>query len=172
MTDVVPPAVRSRMMGSIRSRDTKPELQVRRYLHASGFRFRLARKDLPGKPDLVLPRWRVAIFVHGCFWHGHSGCRYATLPKTRPEFWASKIAGNSARDVRSVDALLALGWRVAVVWECALRDAHDSTLAILEKTIRSGVQQADIRGPTQPFKKECTTDAICRAIHGGTAFPT
>lgn len=152
MTDVVPPAVRSRMMSSIRARDTKPELQVRRYLHARGLRFRLVRKDLPGKPDLVLPRWRVAIFVHGCFWHGHAACRYATVPKTRPEFWITKIASNAARDSRSLAALLTLGWRVIVVWECALRDAPDCSLRNLEEVIRSRVQQADIRGPSQPLK--------------------
>lgn len=152
MTDVVSSAVRSRMMASIRARDTKPELQVRRYLHACGLRFRLVRKDLPGKPDLVLPRWQAVIFVHGCFWHGHAGCRYATVPKTRTEFWTSKIAANAARDARSVDALIALGWRVIVVWECALRDEPDSTLRSLEKTIRSGVQLTEIRGPAQPLK--------------------
>jgi DNA mismatch endonuclease (patch repair protein) len=140
------------MMASIRARDTKPELQVRRYLHARGLRFRLVRKDLPGKPDLVLPRWQAAIFVHGCFWHGHAGCRYATVPKTRTVFWQSKIAANAARDARSVDALLALGWRVIVVWECALRDARDSKLRELEEAIRSVVQQAEIRGPAQPLK--------------------
>ena len=152
MTDIVPVAVRSRMMASIRARDTKPELQVRRYLHSRGFRFRLVRKDLPGKPDLVLTRWQLAIFVHGCFWHGHDGCRYATVPRTRTEFWAAKISANAARDTRSIDALIALGWRVIVVWECALRDAPDSTLRKLEKTIRSDVQQAEIRGPSQPVK--------------------
>ena len=140
------------MMASIRGRDTKPELQVRRYLHACGLRFRLVCKDLPGKPDLVLPRWRAVTFVHGCFWHGHAGCRYATVPKTRTEFWTSKIVGNAARDTRSVDALLTLGWRVFVVWECALRDAPDPTLRNLEKAIRSGVQQAEFRGPAQPLK--------------------
>lgn len=140
------------MMASIRARDTKPELQVRRYLHSRGFRFRLVRKDLPGKPDLVLTRWQVAIFVHGCFWHGHVECRYATVPRTRTEFWAAKIAANATRDARAIDALIALGWRVIVVWECALRDAHDSTLRKLEKTIRSDVQQTEIRGPSQLVK--------------------
>jgi DNA mismatch endonuclease (patch repair protein) len=132
------------MMASIRARDTKPELQVRRYLHARGLRFRLVRKDLPGKPDLVLPRWRTAVFVHGCFWHGHGGCRYAVVPKTRTEFWTSKIASNSARDARSIDALAALGWRVIVIWECSLRDSPDSALRKLERAIRSGVSHAEI----------------------------
>lgn len=152
MTDIVPVAVRSRMMASIRARDTKPELQVRRYLHSRGFRFRLVRKDLPGKPDLVLTRWQAAIFVHGCFWHGHDGCRYATVPRTRTEFWAAKISANATRDTRSIAALTALGWRVIVVWECALRDAPDTTLRKLEETIRSDVQQAEIRGPSHPVK--------------------
>lgn len=152
MTDVVSPAIRSRMMASIRARDTKPELQVRRYLHARGFRFRLVRKDLPGKPDLVLPRWQVVIFVNGCFWHGHAGCRYATVPMTRTEFWVSKITANAARDARSAGALIALGWRVIVVWECALRDTPDATFRRLEEAIRSGVQETQIRGPVQSHK--------------------
>lgn len=152
MTDIVSPTVRSRMMASIRARDTKPELQVRRYLHVCGLRFRLVRKDLPGKPDLVLPRWRAVVFVHGCFWHGHSGCRYAAVPKTRTEFWTKKIATNAVRDTRSADALIALGWRVFVVWECALRDAPDSSLLKLEKAIRSNARGREIRGPIQPVK--------------------
>ncbi len=132
-------------MASIRARDTKPELQVRRYLHAHGLRFRLVRKDLPGKPDVVLPRWRTAIFVHGCFWHGHDGCRYAAVSKTRTEFWASKIASNAERDARSIDALRVLGWRVIVIWECVLREEPDSALCKLEQAIRTGVQYAEIQ---------------------------
>lgn len=131
-------------MASIRARDTKPELQVRRYLHARGLRFRLTRKDLPGKPDIVLPRWRTVVFVHGCFWHGHCGCRYAAVPKTRTEFWTSKIAATSARDVRSIDALAALGWHVIVIWECSLRTRSDSALHDLERAIKSGVPHAEI----------------------------
>src|SRR5690606_38132668 len=98
MAEKISPQTRSRMMSGIRGRDTKPELVVRTYLHSKGFRFRLCRKDLPGSPDVVLPKWRVAVLVHGCFWHGHAGCRYFRVPKTRPEFWSAKIATNASRD--------------------------------------------------------------------------
>ena len=121
MADVVDAATRSRMMAGIRGRDTGPELVLRRALHRAGFRFRLHAAGLPGKPDLVLPKWRAAVLVHGCFWHRHAGCRYATNPATRPEFWSAKFAGNVQRDRRNHAALLALGWRVATAWECALR---------------------------------------------------
>lgn len=110
------------MMSGIRGRDTKPEMVVRRALFAAGFRFRLHRRDLPGVPDVVLPGRRVAVFVHGCFWHRHGACRYAKLPSTRQEFWKAKLEGNAARDARAAKALLAAGWRVLVVWECAVRD--------------------------------------------------
>lgn len=152
MADVVSKAVRSRMMASIRARDTKPELQVRRYLHSRGFRFRLVRKDLPGKPDIVLPKWQTVVFVHGCFWHGHVCCRYSTMPKTRTEFWSAKIVANAARDAQAVDSLMNLGWRVVIVWECALRDAPDVTLVRIEEAIRSSVAVTEIRGPSQQFK--------------------
>lgn len=121
MTDVVDAATRSRMMAGIRGRDTRPEIALRRELHARGFRFRLHERKLPGRPDLVLPKWRAAVLVHGCFWHRHPDCRYATMPATRPEFWSAKFAGNVERDARNHAALLLLGWRVATVWECALR---------------------------------------------------
>jgi DNA mismatch endonuclease (patch repair protein) len=109
------------MMASIRARDTKPEMLVRRHLHGLGFRFRLSPRDLPGRPDLVLSRHKVAVFVHGCFWHGHLGCRFATVPATRTEFWTAKISANRNRDTASEEKLRILGWRVAIVWECALR---------------------------------------------------
>ena len=123
MTDVVSPESRSRMMSGIRGKDTKPEMIVRKALFAAGYRFRLHRKDLPGVPDIVLPIRRVAIFVHGCFWHMHAGCKYAKLPSTRPEFWNEKLSGNALRDQKARDALLSNGWRVLIVWECATRDA-------------------------------------------------
>ncbi|HBU14820.1 MAG TPA: very short patch repair endonuclease [Gemmobacter sp.] len=124
MTDVVSPEVRSRMMAGIRGRDTQPELLLRRAMHARGFRFRLHRKDLPGSPDLVFPRYRVVVFVHGCFWHRHEGCRYTTTPKTRIDFWQAKFEANLARDQKVEEALACAGWRIAIVWECALR--HDA----------------------------------------------
>lgn len=111
------PAERSRNMSAIKGSNTKPELVVRRRLHAAGYRFRLHRKDLPGRPDIVLPMYRLAIFVHGCFWHKHN-CRFFQWPRTRAAFWQGKILANVARDRRSVRALRALGWRVLVVWEC------------------------------------------------------
>lgn len=111
-------------MARIRSRDTKPELIVRRLAHNLGFRFRLHRKDLPGKPDLVFPKFKAAVFVHGCFWHQHPrpGCADARRPKSRPEYWGPKLDGNIDRDQRNARALEAQGWRVLVIWECDTRD--------------------------------------------------
>jgi DNA mismatch endonuclease, patch repair protein len=112
---------RSALMARIRSSDTQPELAVRRSLHAMGFRFRLHRRDLPGRPDLVLPRHKLVIFVHGCFWHQHPGCRLASSPKSRQSYWAPKLAGNVERDRRNAVILRASGWRVETVWECDAR---------------------------------------------------
>lgn len=112
---------RSALMSRIRSSGTKPEIAVRRMLHANGLRFRLNRKDLPGRPDIVLPRHRLVIFVHGCFWHQHPGCRLASWPKTRHEYWQPKLAGNVERDARSAEALKAMGWMVETIWECDTR---------------------------------------------------
>jgi DNA mismatch endonuclease (patch repair protein) len=123
MADVHTREQRSRNMAAIRSANTKPEVRVRSALHALGFRFRLHRKDLPGRPDIVLPKFQTAIFVHGCFWHCHS-CKYGSVvPATRAEFWAAKRGGNVARDRKNRAALRKLGWRVAVVWECDVRTA-------------------------------------------------
>lgn len=119
--DVVDSATRSKMMSGIRSKDTKPELTVRRYLHGRGFRYRLHARDLPGSPDLVLPKYRVAILVHGCFWHRHPGCRFATTPASNIEKWNTKFQTNVDRDARKLTSLQAAGWRVIVVWECELR---------------------------------------------------
>jgi DNA mismatch endonuclease (patch repair protein) len=133
MIDVVDKETRSRMMAGITGRNTKPELQLRRLLHAAGFRYRLHAKDLPGRPDIVLPRYKAAIFVHGCFWHRHPGCRYATTPGSNTEFWNTKFAANVARDASKEQALIATGWRVLVVWECELkRDAGAVTARIAQ----------------------------------------
>ncbi|MFM7313723.1 MAG: very short patch repair endonuclease [Cyanobium sp.] len=113
---------RSRNMAAIRGKGTTPELKVRSLLHHLGYRFRLHRRDLPGTPDVVMPKHRTVIFVHGCFWHRHPGCRYATTPKNRSEFWALKFKVNSERDQRQQEQLKVLGWRVEIVWECELRD--------------------------------------------------
>jgi len=121
-TDAIDPA-RSAQMARVRGRDTKPEIRVRRALHAAGLRFRLHAKDLPGKPDIVFRSRRVAVFVHGCFWHRHDdpACKLARLPKSRLEFWETKLETNRARDVRDRAALEAAGWTVETVWECELR---------------------------------------------------
>lgn len=129
MVDIVDAETRSRMMRNIRGKDTKPELLLRRGLHARGFRYRLHHKGLPGRPDLVFPKYRAAVFVHGCFWHRHPGCPKATTPATREDYWQSKFAVNTARDRRNIDQLQSAGWRVLVVWECELaRDALSPTV--------------------------------------------
>lgn len=119
--DIVDSERRSEMMSRIKGRDTVPEFVVRRVAHRLGFRFRLHRKALPGRPDLVFPRYRAVVFVHGCFWHRHAGCRYAYTPKTRAGFWAGKFNRNVARDRHVQIALLSLGWRLLVIWECETR---------------------------------------------------
>jgi DNA mismatch endonuclease (patch repair protein) len=120
MVDVHNTEQRSANMRAIRHKDTNPEMQIRRLLFAKGFRFRLHVKALPGSPDLVLPKHRVAVFVHGCFWHGH-GCHLFKVPATRTEFWLAKIQANRDRDYRDEGQLLASGWRVLTIWECALK---------------------------------------------------
>lgn len=130
MADVVDPATRSRMMSGIRGKNTRPEMLIRRGLHARGFRFRLHCK-LPGKPDICLPKYRAVIFVHGCFWHGHD-CRLFKWPSTRPDFWRTKIERNRSNDASAQAMLLGAGWRVGTIWECALkgRDAQGSALVV------------------------------------------
>jgi len=119
--DVVSPQRRSAMMAGIRGKDTKPEQIVRALLHEQGFRYRLHRGDLPGKPDLTLPKYQAVIFVHGCFWHRHEGCEYFHMPATNAQFWDEKLTANARRDRIASTNLQALGWRVLVVWECATR---------------------------------------------------
>ena len=116
-------------MSRIKSKDTKPEMLVRKFLHAQGYRYRLHDKKLPGKPDIVLAKYRTVIFVHGCFWHGHTKCKYYVVPKTRTEWWLNKINGNKTNDARAVKALKKDGWRVMEVWECQLKPAK------IEKTL-------------------------------------
>ncbi len=122
---------RSNLMRRVRGKDTVPELIVRRLAHAAGFRFRLHRKDLPGRPDLCFPSRRKAIFVHGCFWHGH-GCKIGRLPKSRPEYWEPKIARNRDRDLAAGTALSALGWGVLTIWQCQTKDRHALKQRIVE----------------------------------------
>jgi DNA mismatch endonuclease (patch repair protein) len=121
MTDSVDSSTRSRIMASVGTRDTAPEMCVRRFLHAQGFRFRLHAKDLPGRPDIVLPKYKAVVFVHGCFWHQHPGCHKATVPASNRAFWLDKFDQNAARDAGNVRRLRRLGWRVIVLWECEVR---------------------------------------------------
>ncbi len=130
MPDIVSPEVRSRMMAGIRGRDTRPELTLRSGLHRAGFRYRLHVKDIPGRPDLVFPKHRAVIFVNGCFWHGHD-CTLFKWPSTRREFWHTKIIGNRARDAKVNESLLAAGWRVLTVWECALKGPGRLSFSVL-----------------------------------------
>lgn len=131
MADIVDRKTRSRIMSRIGGKHTKPELLVRKALHSRGFRYRIHRRDLPGRPDIVLPRYRAIILVNGCFWHGHD-CHLFRWPKTRQDFWKQKIGSNRQRDKRNLDALLAAGWRTCIVWECALKGKRE---AEVEKVI-------------------------------------
>jgi DNA mismatch endonuclease (patch repair protein) len=135
------------MMSGIRGSNTKPELIVRKALFAAGYRYRLQRRDLPGRPDLVMPGRKVAIFVHGCFWHHHKDCRFAKIPATRPEFWEEKLKTNQARDARCISELLSLGWRVLVVWECFLRTTRSApeVQSLLTDWIESDKQTGELR---------------------------
>lgn len=121
MTDTFTQSQRSEIMRQVAGKNTKPELVVRSLLHRQGFRFRLHRKDLPGKPDVVLPKWKAAVFVHGCFWHRHPRCKRASMPADNAEYWLAKFGRNIARDKASRKALEKMGWRVIIVWECELK---------------------------------------------------
>jgi len=149
MPDVVSKAKRSEMMAGIRGKDTKPELIIRRGLHALGYRFRLHRKDLPGRPDIVLPKHRAVIFINGCFWHGHD-CHLFKWPRTREEFWREKIGTNRKRDAKARDALRTAGWRCLVIWECALTGKYrrdpDTLLAQTSTWIQVGEPECGVEG--------------------------
>jgi DNA mismatch endonuclease (patch repair protein) len=149
MTDVLSPAERSRVMSRVRSRDTRPELMVRRLLHRAGFRYGLTARHLPGSPDLSLPRYDAVIFVHGCFWHGHD-CPAFRMPSSRRRYWKAKIARNQARDAAALAALAARGLRAACVWECALRGPArlppEAVLARLAAWLRGRRRRLDLRG--------------------------
>jgi DNA mismatch endonuclease (patch repair protein) len=135
MTDIFERDKRSEIMSRIRGRDTKPELLVRRIAHSLGFRFRLHCKDLPGRPDIVFPRYRAVVMVHGCFWHRHLNCKYASSPKTRVQFWEDKFRDNVVRDKRNERGLSDLGWRTMVIWECEIKD-EDAIAARLLSFLR------------------------------------
>ena len=136
MTDIVDTKTRSRMMAGIRGKDTRPEMLVRRFLHSRGFRYRLHDKKLPGSPDIVLAKYHLAIFVHGCFWHRHPGCRFATTPAQNRDSWIQKFNQNMARDKRQIQCLVDKGWRVLVIWECGL-DSATMDLLWLPEYIKS-----------------------------------
>ncbi|WP_076443079.1 very short patch repair endonuclease [Bosea sp. TND4EK4] len=146
MADIVDQQTRSRMMSGIRGKNTNPELAIRCGLHARGFRFRLHSMKVRGRPDLILPRYHAAIFVNGCFWHRHEGCRYATNPSTRPSFWQTKFEANVARDRAVREALLEDGWRVATVWECGLRrpDHAAASIELLAAWLVSAQREVEI----------------------------
>jgi DNA mismatch endonuclease (patch repair protein) len=136
MTDVYPPQKRSAVMARVKGKDTSPELKVRKALTALGARYRLHRKDLPGSPDIVLPGRRLAIFVHGCFWHGHDCARGARVPKANRDYWLGKVGRNRARDAKTQAALADTGWRVETIWECELKDAAALTTRLRDLLTR------------------------------------
>lgn len=120
--DVLTPEQRKRNMSAIKGKNTKPEILVRKLLHRLGYRFKIQRKDLPGKPDIVLPKYKTAIFINGCFWHRHAGCKYASTPSTNSEFWEKKFAANVKRDARNYATLKEQGWNVLIIWECEAKE--------------------------------------------------
>jgi DNA mismatch endonuclease (patch repair protein) len=133
MTDIVAPGKRSLMMANIQGKNTKPELTVRKILFSQGFRYRLHRRDLPGVPDIVFPKKKIALFIHGCFWHQHSKCKFAKFPSSNTEFWREKLSKNIERDRKNVNSLIAQGWRVLTIWECETKNL--SRLVSLEKEL-------------------------------------
>jgi DNA mismatch endonuclease (patch repair protein) len=135
MAEVHSSEIRSFNMSRIRDKNSKPELILRKFLHSKGFRYRLHVKNLPGKPDIVLPKYKTVIFVNGCFWHGHEGCKYFVIPKTRTEWWISKIKATQKRDRKKGEALKASGWKVRIVWECELRSEK------IERSLNSLLQK-------------------------------
>lgn len=131
MVDIVDSTTRSIMMSKIRSKNTKPELLIRSLLHRRGFRFRVHVKDLPGKPDIVLAKYKAVIFINGCFWHGHQGCSLFKLPGTRSDFWEQKIARNQINDNKAIVALLEKNWRIAIIWECSIRGKNRNPAQVI-----------------------------------------
>ena len=141
MADIMTPEQRSRCMAAIKGKDTKPEMIVRKYLFSRGLRFRVQVRKLPGTPDIVLPKYKTAIFINGCFWHGHEGCKYFRLPKSNVDFWREKIERNIERDRESMQALLDLRWKVIRVWECELRNKANREVTL--NKIYNSITSAD-----------------------------
>lgn len=141
MVDIVPPETRSQMMSGIRAKNTKPELLVRKHLHAAGFRYRIHDTRLKGRPDLVFPKWNAVVFINGCFWHAHD-CHLFKFPKTRPDFWKSKLVGNAERDRRNKHYLQSSGWRIGVVWECALKGSQRLSMREITQKIAEWLQSS------------------------------
>lgn len=146
MADVMSPAVRSALMSRIRGKNTTPEKAIRSMLWQEGFRFRLHVRALVGRPDIVLPKWKAVVLVHGCFWHAHTNCPLFRLPSTRTEFWKEKLASNQERDLRTVSGLTEASWRVAVIWECAIRNDPQGLRKELSRWLRNGLQTIEFSG--------------------------
>lgn len=157
MADVVSPAKRSQMMSGIKGKNSVPELLVRKALFGMGYHYRLHRRDLPGTPDIAMSGRKIAIFVHGCFWHAHRGCKYAKTPGTRTEFWAAKLQGNVDRDRRAADKLAEMGWRVLNVWECSTRDPEAATGLpnALRSWIDTGAAIGEISAQSLAAARQC-----------------
>lgn len=147
MADVHPPEIRSKNMRAIRSADTKPELIVRKALFSAGFRYRLHNRELPGRPDIVLAKYRTVIFVHGCFWHGHD-CKYFKVPKTRPDFWLAKIGANQVRDQIVVSRLNQSGWHVIQVWECSIRPSGMGLSEVIRRIVTCLTERGESATPS------------------------
>jgi DNA mismatch endonuclease (patch repair protein) len=160
MADVVKPAVRSAMMSAIRGKDTRPELVLRRGLFGRGVRFRLHAPTLPGRPDIVIRKRNAAILVHGCFWHAHHGCRFFRVPEGNRQFWVEKLGRNRDRDARAVERLQAAGWRVAVVWECALRTDSEAVLDAVYGFLMGDDRYIEIAGDTSGGQLELQSQVV------------